>query len=77
MLIVCRVSLAVTTILIYTDNQQEKCKTCEFESTGVYTMDVHVGKCKLNNFECGLCEGKFDRSCISKPVKFMNVENVG
>ena len=43
-----------------TENQKEKCKTCEFESTGVYTMEVHIGKCKLNNFECGLFERKID-----------------
>ena len=42
------------------ENQMEKCKNCDFESTTVYTMEVHVGKCRDTNFECGLCEFTFD-----------------
>ena len=38
----------------------EKCKNCDFESKTVYTMEVHVGKCRDTNFECGLCEFTFD-----------------
>ena len=31
----------------------KKCKTCDFETKSVYTMEVHVAKCKTENFECG------------------------
>ena len=43
-----------------TENKKEKCNTCDFKSTTIYTMEVHVGKCRQQHFECGLCEGKFD-----------------
>ena len=37
----------------------KKCKTCDFETKSVYTMEVHVAKCRTENFECGLCEDIF------------------
>ena len=43
-----------------TENKKEKYNTCDFKSTTIYTMEVHVGKCRQQHFECGLCEGKFD-----------------
>ena len=36
-----------------------KCKNCEFETKSVYTMEVHVAKCNVEKFECGLCEDTF------------------
>ena len=43
-----------------TENRREKCKSCHFECDTVDTMEVHVGKCRQNNFECGLCEVNFE-----------------
>ena len=37
-----------------------KCEECEFVSRSRYTMDVHEGKCRKEDFECGLCESKFE-----------------
>ena len=41
------------------DNQKEKCNNCDFECKTIDTMEVHVGKCRNENFECGLCEAIF------------------
>jgi hypothetical protein len=32
---------------------------CEFDSKTDRTMKVHLGKCRTENFECGLCESTF------------------
>ena len=42
-----------------TENKKEKCKNCAFQCDTVYTMEVHLGKCREENFECGLCEANF------------------
>ena len=39
------------------ENQKETCN--DFECNTVDTMEVHVGKCRNENFECGLCEAIF------------------
>ena len=44
-----------------TENRTAKCDTCHFECDTVDTMEVHVGKCRQNNFKCGLCEVNFDK----------------
>ena len=44
-----------------TENRTAKCDSCHFECDTVDTMEVHVGKCRQNNFECGLCEVNFDK----------------
>ena len=36
-----------------------KCKNCDFETKSEYTIEVHVAKCRTENFECGLCEETF------------------
>ena len=36
------------------------CENCGFECKSIYTMEVHIGKCVSNNFECGLCDAKFE-----------------
>ena len=42
-----------------TENKKEKCNNCDFQCNTVYTMEVHLGKCREENFECGLCEANF------------------
>ena len=37
-----------------------KCEECDFMSRSKYTMDVHEGKCRKEDFECGLCESNFE-----------------
>ena len=34
------------------------CEDCNFKSQTIETMEVHVGKCGTENFECGLCNFK-------------------
>ena len=44
------------------DSKTEKhheCVECDFTSTTIETMEVHIGKCCYNYFECGLCEDRF------------------
>ena len=36
------------------------CENCGFECKSIYNMEVHIGKCFSNNFECGLCDAKFE-----------------
>ena len=40
--------------------EEEVCKNCGFSCKCVYTMEVHIGKCFTDNFECGFCDAKFD-----------------
>ena len=40
--------------------EEEVCNNCGFSCKCVYTMEVHIGKCFTDNFECGLCDAKFD-----------------
>ena len=47
----------------YISNEYEnenKCKKCDFQSATIETMEVHVGKHKVEYFECGLCDYKFE-----------------
>ena len=47
----------------YISNEYEtenKCKKCDFQSETIETMEVHVGKHKVEYFECGLCDYKFE-----------------
>ena len=36
------------------------CEECDFVSTTIETMEVHIGKCCYDYFECGLCENRFE-----------------
>ena len=36
-----------------------KCEDCDFVGEKFETMEVHMGKCHTDNFECGLCEKNF------------------
>ena len=42
-----------------TEKNKNKCKNCNFESKCLNTIEVHVGWCRQNNFECGLCGVSF------------------
>ena len=45
----------------YSSNKYEtenKCNECDFESTTIETMEVHIGKHKVQYYECGLCDVK-------------------
>ena len=44
---------------IWSDPKQT-CKNCEFECITPESMEVHLGKCRSADFECGLCETKFE-----------------
>ena len=45
----------------FTEKSNRKtCKFCDFEHESLETMEVHVGKCGIDGFECGLCEAKFE-----------------
>ena len=47
----------------YSSNKYEtenKCNKCDFESTTIETMEVHIGKHKVEYYECGLCDVKFE-----------------
>ena len=37
-----------------------KCNNFNFKSESLNTTEVHVGKCRVNNFYCGLCGKDFD-----------------
>ena len=39
--------------------EKQTCKKCNYKCSSIETMEVHLGKGCLGNFECGLCEGKF------------------
>ena len=45
------------------ENRKEKCNSCNFTCDTIDTMEVHVGKCRKKDFECGLCEVKFVKIC--------------
>ena len=40
--------------------EEQACKNCDFKCRCIYTMEVHIGKCYPNNFECGFCDEKFN-----------------
>ena len=37
-----------------------RCTECDFVGENDLTMDVHVGRYHAGDFECGLCENKFE-----------------
>ena len=37
-----------------------KCEECDYISETIETMEVHIGKCCYDHFECGLCEAHFE-----------------
>ena len=39
---------------------QYACKDCRFLGDNIVTMEVHSGKCSVDDFECGLCDLKFE-----------------
>ena len=41
------------------ESKMIKCKNCDFQTKSVYTMEVHVARCRTEIFECGLCEETF------------------
>lgn len=38
----------------------QTCKNCNFTCDTMETIEVHLGKCNVEEFECGLCEIKFE-----------------
>ena len=40
--------------------EEQVCENCGFECKSIYTMEVHIGKCNSNNYECGFCDAKFN-----------------
>ena len=44
-----------------TESLMKKCRTCDFQCTSIDTMEVHIGKCRNEDFECGLCEATFNK----------------
>ena len=42
-----------------TEKDVNKCNNCNFETESIDTIEVHVGKCREENFECGLCGDEF------------------
>ena len=42
-----------------TDKNTNKCKNCDFDTDCVDSIEVHVGACRKQNFECGLCGEEF------------------
>ena len=44
----------------YEYETENKCKKCDFEPTTIKTMELHIGKHKVEYFECGLCDVKFE-----------------
>ena len=43
----------------FTDTRTKQiCENCDFESNIIETMEVHIGKCRTKDFECGFCEAK-------------------
>ena len=48
---------------LYTSYEYEtesNCKKCDFEHTTINTIELHIGKHKVEHFECGLCDVKFE-----------------
>jgi hypothetical protein len=41
------------------NNSKQTCKNCKLETKTVESMEIHLGKCRIENFECGLCDKKF------------------
>ena len=42
-----------------TDENRNKCKNCDFDTDCVDSIEVHVGACREQNFDCGLCGKEF------------------
>ena len=38
-----------------------KCEECDFYGDSLEMMEVHAGKCRNDDFDCGLCHHKFAR----------------
>ena len=36
--------------------EEQKCVECDYTCETIESMEVHIGKCCYNYFECGLCE---------------------
>ena len=53
---------------IYTHSYTSKgdigqtCKKCNFACDTIESMEVHLGKCNVEEFECGLCETSFKKT---------------
>ena len=39
---------------------EQKCVECDFTCKTVETMEVYIGKCCYDYFECGLCEARVE-----------------
>ena len=47
---------------MYTNsNVKLTCNNCEFDTKSDRSMEVHLGKCRAEHFECGLCESPFEK----------------
>ena len=44
-----------------------KCEECDFIGESEYTMDVHIGKCHSEKFECGICD------CTTKTIEDLDM----
>ena len=42
----------------YWSESKQTCKNCGFDCITPESMEVHLGKCRSEDFECGLCETK-------------------
>ena len=42
------------------DETENMCNKCDCESSTIETMEVHIGKQKVQYYECGLCDFKFE-----------------
>ena len=42
------------------EGEEQVCDNCDFSCKCIYTMEVHIGKCFSDNFECGFCDKKFN-----------------
>eukprot|EP00092_Neocalanus_flemingeri_P059010 GFUD01070439.1.p1 GENE.GFUD01070439.1~~GFUD01070439.1.p1 ORF type:complete len:313 (+),score=42.55 GFUD01070439.1:267-1205(+) len=42
------------------NEKQFNCEECDFVTENVESMEVHIGKCCYEYYECGLCENRFD-----------------
>ena len=38
----------------------QSCKKCDFQCKTMESMEVHIGRHKVEYFECGLCDIKFE-----------------
>ena len=54
-----KLSHSVTTNRKNTVLENQTCQKCNYNCGSIESMEVHLGKGCLGNFECGLCEAKF------------------